>query len=33
MYASLPLRVPARVDAMRELNFAMPKSTTFVLPS
>ena len=32
MYASLPLSVPARVFAMRELNFAMPKSTTLVLP-
>ncbi|MFO0677597.1 MAG: hypothetical protein U0169_13760 [Polyangiaceae bacterium] len=33
MYASLPLSVPARVLAMRELNFAMPKSSTFVVPS
>ncbi len=33
MYASFPLSVPARVLDIRELNFAIPKSTTFVVPS
>ena len=33
MYASLPLSVPARVLDMRDVNFAIPKSTTFVVPS